>query len=221
MKMNRNRFYITLVVFIAGSVLIGCLVWRSWAIKNAIQACNPDYGLEPVEKPTASQAKLTRYGKAEPSIATLPVSQRFVWVVEMKGRWKLIGSPPSDPGNPGPFYSDECTIIIDARTGESLSLIRQEKAIQLAIQACNPAYGLQPVEDPTEAEAKLYIRGASIGLKPPGPVWDVTMKGRWLLVGGPQPAPDPSNPTPQPSYDSVCYILINARTGETLSPPIE
>ncbi len=100
------------------------------------------------------------------------------------------------------------------------ALIGKEQAIELAVQAYNPDYGLQPVEPPTEIEAKLVQGGAErdpYSLDPTRPVWVVTMKGRWLLVGGP-PRVDPN---PQPSYENECVIKIDARTGETVSLPIE
>jgi hypothetical protein len=214
MKMSRKRFYqvSAIVVFIAGSLLIGFLVWRSWAIQNAIPACNPAYGLQPVKPPTEFQAKLTTYRKAEQSISNLPAPERPVWVVEMKGRWMLIVNPPADPSNPRPFYTDKCTIIVDARTGKSLSLIRKEKAIQLAVQSC-PGYGLQLVGQPTEFQADLTTSGMDNK-----PVWNVTVKGDWLLVGG--PLPDPAS-NPEPSYWNACSLTIDARTGKSLTPPIE
>lgn len=100
------------------------------------------------------------------------------------------------------------------------TLIGREQAIQKAIQAC-PAHGLQPVEQPTEFQAELTTWGR---VEDPynsdleRPVWVVKMRGRWLLVGGPPPDP-PSNP--EPSYWDECTITIDARTGASLSLPIE
>ena len=101
-------------------------------------------------------------------------------------------------------------------------LIERERAIQNAIQACNPSYGLQPMESPTETKAELTTCKKVDGCyssDPEKPVWVVKMKGRWLLVGG--PAPDPSDLNPQPSYWDACTIIIDAKTGESLSLPIE
>ncbi len=105
------------------------------------------------------------------------------------------------------------------------ALIGKEQAIQYAIQACNPRYGLQPMEPPTETEAQFTTWGktreGSHGSDPRRPVWVVRMTGRWLLLGGPQLAPNPSNPTPEPAYWNQCTIIIDARTGESLSIPIQ
>ena len=103
-------------------------------------------------------------------------------------------------------------------------VIEREQAIQNAIQACNPAYGLQPLEPPTESKAELTTWGRVQGpynSDPERPVWVVKMKGRWLLVGGPPPASDPSNPTAEQDYVYECTIIIDARTGESLSGAIE
>jgi len=104
-------------------------------------------------------------------------------------------------------------------------LIGREQAIQNAVQAC-PAHGLQPVEQPTEFQTELttYEKASNYLTNPldaEKPVWVVTMKGRWLLVGGPPLAFDPSNPTPEPVYWDECTIIIDAETGESLSSPIE
>jgi hypothetical protein len=61
------------------------------------------------------------YEKAIGFAAIPSKAQRPVWVVKMKGRWMLVGGPAPDPSNPGPFYWEECTQIIDAQTGEWLS----------------------------------------------------------------------------------------------------
>ncbi len=133
-EMSRKRFYqvSAIVVFVIASLLIGFLTWQhkanqnvligqEQAIQNAIAACNPGYGLQPMEQPTGTDAELTTWGRAE-GYPSNPDPGRPVWVVKMKGRWMLVGGPPPAPDNPGPFYWDECTIIIDARTGESLSI---------------------------------------------------------------------------------------------------
>ncbi len=134
-EMSRKRFYqiSAIVVFVTASLLIAFLVWqyrasqnalieREQAIQNAIQACNPTYGLQPVEQPTEFQAELTKWGRAEGPYISDP--ERPVWIVKMKGRWMHVsgGPAPAPDSNPGPFYWDECTIIIDAWTGESLSM---------------------------------------------------------------------------------------------------
>ena len=88
---------------------------------------------------------------------------------------------------------------------------RQQSAIQSAIEACNPAYGLQPVEQPTESQAHLAIYRGSL-------VWIVDMKGKWILVGGPQPDPTGNF---EPSYWDECTIIIDVLTEDVLSTPIE
>ena len=103
-------------------------------------------------------------------------------------------------------------------------VIEREQAIQNAIQACNPAYGLQPLEPPTESKAELTTWGRVQGpynSDPERPVWVVKMKGRWLLVGGPPLEFDQSNPALEPAYWDECTIIIDARTGESLSGAIE
>lgn len=129
--MSRRRFYQVsfIIVAVVSSLLIGFLVWRQstslirreQAIQNAIQACNPGYGLQPMEQPTAFEAELTTWGRAD-NYKQNPDPERPVWVVRMEGRWLLVGGPvPVDQSNAEPSYWNECTIIIDARTGESLS----------------------------------------------------------------------------------------------------
>jgi len=130
--MSRKRFYqvSTMVVTVIACLLIGFFVWRyrasqnafierEQAIQNAIQAC-PYIGLQPIEQPTEADAELTTFGTVQGPVNSDP--ERPVWVVKMKGRWMLTGGPASVPdSNPGPFYWNECTIIIDAQTGKSLS----------------------------------------------------------------------------------------------------
>jgi hypothetical protein len=130
--MSHKRFYqvSAIVVVVTASLLIGFLVWRYWAnqniliereqaIQNAIQAC-PYIGLQQVAQPSGAEAELTTFGSVQGPYNSDP--ERPVWVVKMKGRWMLMGGPaPAPDSNPGPFYWDECTIIIDARTGKSLT----------------------------------------------------------------------------------------------------
>jgi len=138
MEISRKRFYqiSAIVVFVIVSLLIGILVWQRWtnqpvlisreeAIQHAIEACNPGYGLQPVEQPTEFETEITTYEKAL-GFAPIPSkAQRPVYVVKMKGKWILVGGPqaaimPDEP-TPEPSYWDECTQIIDAQTGEWLS----------------------------------------------------------------------------------------------------
>jgi hypothetical protein len=133
--MGRNifsRISILLVLATAG-LLISFLIWRQTldqnvpiskdqAIRNAIQACNHSYGLQPVEQPTAFQGELSTYGRALNNGSNSPNSGKPVWIVKMKGRWLLVGGPPpADPNHAEPVYWDECTIVIDAQSGASLS----------------------------------------------------------------------------------------------------
>src|SRR5688500_15258793 len=123
MKTSRKRFYQVgaIVGVVIASLVIGFLVWRNkanqnvligreQAIQNAIQACNPEYGLQPVEQPTEAEAKLTTWGTAQGPYNSDP--ERPVWVVRMKGRWLHVGGGPTPPpdSNPGPYYWDKCTI---------------------------------------------------------------------------------------------------------------
>ena len=138
MEINRIRFYqiSVIVVFVIVSLLIGVLVWQRWtnqpilisreeAIQHAIEACNPGYGLRPVEQPTEFETEITTYEKALGFVPIPSKAQRPVYVVKMKGKWLLVGGPqavimPGEP-TPEPGYWDECTQIIDAQTGEWLS----------------------------------------------------------------------------------------------------
>ena len=136
MKVGRKTFYQVSVIFmiVIAGILISLLIWRQrtsqplligreQAIQNAIQACNPVYGLQPVEQPTEFETEITTYEKALGFEPSHPLAQRPVWVVKMKGHWLLVGGPQRDPAsNPEPAYWDECTQIIDAQTGEWLSL---------------------------------------------------------------------------------------------------
>jgi hypothetical protein len=134
MKTGHKSYYrvsVIVVVVIVVSLSI-FLIWQRWAkqpvrisreeaIQHAIEACNPGYGLQPVEQPTEFETEITTYEKAL-GFAPIPSkAQRPVYVVKMKGKWLLVGGPPPEEDNPGPFYWDECTQIIDAQTGERLS----------------------------------------------------------------------------------------------------
>ena len=137
METSRKSFYwiIGIAVFIPASLLIIFLILRQrinqpvligqeQAIQNAIQACNPVYGLQPVEKPTEIEAHLATYIEATGNESPYKNvdSESLVWVVDMKGKWLVVGGPPTEePSNGEPAYWDKCTIIIDAQTGESLS----------------------------------------------------------------------------------------------------
>ena len=135
METSRKSLYwiIGIFVFVTASLLIVFLVWlqrinqpvligKEQAIQNAIKAC-PYIGLQPVEQPTEFQTELTTYEKPQGSAPIIGSdSGRHVWVVTMKGRWVLVGGPPTEePSHGEPAYWDECIIIIDAQTGESLS----------------------------------------------------------------------------------------------------
>jgi len=135
MEMSRKSLYRVgiIVVLLTAGLSIVFLVWRQrtnenvligeeQAIQNAIQACDRGYGLQPVEQPTEFHTELTTYGKAVSDPLSPPDRETPVWVVTMKGRWMLVGGPPPAEDNPGPFYWDECTIVINAVTGESLSM---------------------------------------------------------------------------------------------------
>jgi len=134
MKTSRKRFYliVAIVAFAMVGLFVSFLVWQHWAsqdvliereqaIQNAIQACNPTYGLQPVEQSTVFEAQLTTLGSAMDPYN--PDPDRPVWMVKLKGRWLHVsGGPlPVEGSNPGASYWDECTIVIDARTGTSLS----------------------------------------------------------------------------------------------------
>jgi|GEM_PF-5010127 hypothetical protein len=134
MKMSRKRFYLisAIILFAAVSLVISFLVWQRWAhqnalidreqaVKNAIEACNPTYGLQTVEQPTVFEAYLTKWGSASGPDNSDP--ERQVWLITLKGRWLHVsgGPPPVEGSNPKPSYWDECAIIIDARTGKTLT----------------------------------------------------------------------------------------------------
>ncbi len=129
MKTRRESFYpiSTIVLLVIVILLIGFLVGRhqnvligkEQAIQYAIQAADPGCGLQSVEPPTETEAELTTWGRAY--YGHTPDPERPVWVVTMRGRWLRVGGPLPPPGsNPKPFY-EECTIMIDARTGKSLT----------------------------------------------------------------------------------------------------
>jgi len=134
MKTDRKSFYRVIMIFaviIAGSLSI-FLVWQHWikppvlisreeAIQHAIEACNPGYGLAPVEQPTGFETELTTYEKAPEHSSNPSKAQRPVYVVKMTGKWLLVGGPPPAEDNPVPVYFRECTQVIDAQTGEWLS----------------------------------------------------------------------------------------------------
>ena len=124
--MSRKGFYqvSAIVVFVTAILLFGFLIWRHTAkqnvligkekaIQNAIQACNS------VEQPTAVQAELTTFGNVM-GYEWNPPEPVPAWFVKMKGRFMVIGGPV-DLSNPKPIYWNECSIFIDAQTGEALS----------------------------------------------------------------------------------------------------
>src|SRR5215211_6131182 len=113
MKMSRKRFYLigAIAAFATVSLVVSFLVWRRWAnqnnlidqeqaIQNAIQACNPTYGLQTVEQPTVFEAQLTTLGSAMNPYDSDP--DRPVWMIKLRGRWLHVsGGPlPSQDSNP-------------------------------------------------------------------------------------------------------------------------
>jgi hypothetical protein len=135
MRIEQKDLYrlIVIATLLTSAFFIGMFIWQRWvdqstrisreqAIEFAIQACNPGYGLQLVEKPTVYETKTTTYEEAL-GFAPIPIkSKRLVWIVTLKkGRWLLVGGPAADPNNPEPLYVNECTQIIDAQTGEGLS----------------------------------------------------------------------------------------------------
>ena len=112
MKLKHSHRTIIYVFLVLEGLLLSFPIARNFyfaqekiATQKAIEACNPAYGLKPVEQPSETHAYLDFYWGS------------LVWVVDMKGKWMLVGGPPPEPENPGPFYWDKCTIMIDALTG--------------------------------------------------------------------------------------------------------
>ena len=128
MKMNYKNFYriSAIVVFVIAGLLIIFLIWqqrtiqpvligREQAIQTAIQACNSS------EQPREIQAELTVF-KNVVGYEGNPPEPIPAWFVQMKGHFIVSGGPPlEDLSNPQPFYRDECSIFVDAKTGEALS----------------------------------------------------------------------------------------------------
>jgi hypothetical protein len=67
------------------------------------------------------EAQLTTLGSAMDPYN--PDPDKPVWIVKLKGHWLHVGSGPLPPegSNPRPSYWDECTIVIDAQTGKTLT----------------------------------------------------------------------------------------------------
>ena len=113
--MQTSRFRLKRVVSITFLVLaslsIGFLISKHIAIQEAINECD-SFHLRAEEEPFSIQAQVDVYGGT------------VVLIVAMEGKWSLSGGPPPAEGqpDPGPVYFDQCTVIINAFTGDFLQL---------------------------------------------------------------------------------------------------
>lgn len=75
------------------------------AIQKAILGCTSGYPLKAVEAPSKTHVRLD-FDDGLP-----------IWIVDVKGKWVFVAGPPTE-GNE-PYYTDTCTIIINALNGEN------------------------------------------------------------------------------------------------------
>jgi hypothetical protein len=84
---------------------------RHFAIQNAVDVCG-SFHLSAEAEPFDIEAQIGTYERA------------IVWIVVIKGKWKLSGGPLPENGQPDSRaqYFDQCAVIVNAFTGNPLRL---------------------------------------------------------------------------------------------------
>jgi hypothetical protein len=116
MQARRNRWIrvVSIIFLVLAGLLAGILISKHFAIQNAVNACD-SFHLSAEAEPFDIRAQIGTYERA------------VVWIVVIKGKWKLSGGPLPDAEQPdsGAQYFDQCTVIVNAFTGNSLQLQAQ------------------------------------------------------------------------------------------------
>jgi hypothetical protein len=99
---------------VLASLSAGILFSKHFAIQNAIDACG-SFHLSAEAEPFDIEAHM---GTNERVV---------VWIVVMKGKWKLTGEPLPENGQPASptQYFDQCTVVVNVFTGNPLRLQAQ------------------------------------------------------------------------------------------------
>ena len=113
MQASKNRWIrvISVLFLLLASLLAGILLSKHFAIQNAVDECG-SFHLSAEVEPFDINAQ------------TGTNERVIVWAVVMKGKWKLSGGPLPENGQPasGFQYFDQCTVIVNAFTGNPLRL---------------------------------------------------------------------------------------------------
>jgi hypothetical protein len=113
MQASRKRWLriVSVLFLVLASLLAGILISRRFAIRNAVDACG-SFHLSAEAEPFDIKEQIGTYKRT------------VVWIVVMKGQWKLSGGPLSENGQPESRtqYFDQCTVIVNAFTGNPLRL---------------------------------------------------------------------------------------------------
>lgn len=119
--------------FLAILVLVGCVtnspfIGEKQARDLALQASNNGHlsVLQPPERVRAELITLAaareRFGASLGNRNAL-TPDTMVWVIEMEGAWEINGGPLPPLGTtPTPQTFHHCTVVLDAGTGEEISL---------------------------------------------------------------------------------------------------
>jgi len=109
-------------------------------------------------------------------------------------------------------------------------LIPREKAIDLAIRACQKPHVVL-IDHPTEINAELIPWGAAgqiaeiegaptpAGKTRDAQTWLIQIKGKFQVMGGPKPDPStvtPFTPTPAQPFPGKCAVILDAITGDLI-----
>ena len=116
MQASRKRWVgvVSVLSLVLASLSAGILVSRHFAIQNAIDACG-SFHLSAEAEPFDIKAQMGIYKWV------------VTWIVVMKGKWKLSGGPLPETGQPDSRaqYFDQCTVVVNAFTGNPLQLQAQ------------------------------------------------------------------------------------------------
>lgn len=113
MQASKNRWIrvVSVLFLVLAGLSAGILISRHFAIQNAVDECG-SFHLSTEAEPFDIEAQMGIYGRT------------VVWIVVMKGKWKLSGGPLPENGQPDSHaqYFDQCTVIVNAFTGNPLRL---------------------------------------------------------------------------------------------------
>jgi hypothetical protein len=113
MQMSKKRWLrvVSVLFLVLAGLSVGILISRHFAIQNAVDVCG-SFHLSAKAEPFDIKAQIITYERA------------VVWIVVIKGKWKLSGGPLPETGQPASRtkYFDQCTVVVNAFTGNPLRL---------------------------------------------------------------------------------------------------